>query len=48
VRAYCPSCQRRSNPAQYGFNVACLNGVNPLKIEGIPIYDGVNHPADLI
>jgi hypothetical protein len=49
---FCSNCgiythhQRRSNPAQYGFNVACLEGVNPLKIEGIPTYDGVNHPAD--
>lgn len=38
--------QRRSNPTQYGFNVACLEGVNPLKIQGIPTYDGINHPAD--
>ncbi|MGQ9426991.1 GFA family protein [Gilvimarinus sp. F26214L] len=38
--------QRRSNPDQYGFNVACLEDVNPLKIEGIPTCDGVNHPAD--
>ena len=38
--------QRRSNPTQFGFNVACLDGVNPLRVEGIPTYDGVNHPAD--
>ena len=38
--------QRRSNPTQYGFNVACLDGINPLKISGVPTYDGVNHPAD--
>ena len=49
---FCGNCgiythhQRRSNPAQYGFNVACLEGVNPLKIEGVPTLDGVNHPAD--
>lgn len=49
---FCSHCgiythhQRRSNPEQYGFNVACLEGINPLKIEGIPTYDGVNHPAD--
>jgi hypothetical protein len=49
---FCANCgiythhQRRSNPAQYGFNVACLEGVNPLKIEGVPTLDGVNHPAD--
>lgn len=38
--------QRRSNPKQYGFNVACLEGINPLKIVEIPTYDGVHHPAD--
>lgn len=38
--------QRRSNPTQYGFNVGCLDGINPLKIEGVPTNDGVNHPAD--
>src|SRR5690554_6368926 len=38
--------QRRSDPSQYGFNVSCIVGINPLKIEGVPIYDGVNHPAD--
>ncbi len=49
---FCGNCgtdthhQRRSNPSQYGFNVACLEGINPLKIEGIPTHDGVNHPAD--
>ena len=38
--------QRRSNPSQYGFNVACLEGVNALKLKDIPTYDGVNHPSD--
>lgn len=38
--------QRRSNPTQYGFNVACLEGVNPLELKDIPTYDGVNHPSD--
>ena len=38
--------QRRSNPSQYGFNVACLESVNPLELEDIPTYEGVNHPAD--
>jgi hypothetical protein len=38
--------QRRSNPEQYGFNVACLEGINPLKLDGIPTNDGVNHPSD--
>lgn len=49
---FCDKCgiythhQRRSNPSQYGFNVACLEGINPLKLEDIPTIDGVNHPAD--
>lgn len=38
--------QRRFNPEEYGFNVACLENINPLKIQSIPIYDGVHHPAD--
>ena len=29
-----------------GFDVGCLEGINPLKIHNIPTYDGVNHPAD--
>ena len=49
---FCSRCgiythhQRRSNPEQYGYNVGCLEGVNPLAIEGVPTNDGVNHPAD--
>ena len=38
--------QRRSNPSQYGFNVACLEGVNQFELVNVPTYDGVNHPAD--
>ena len=38
--------QRRSNPNQFGFNVACLEGVNPYDLERVPIVDGLNHPAD--
>ena len=50
---FCSRCgiythhQRRSNPRQYGFNVACLDGVNPFDITQITLYDGVNHPRDL-
>jgi hypothetical protein len=49
---FCADCgiythhQRRSNPSQYGFNVSCLVGINPLKIDNIPTHDGVNHSAD--
>jgi hypothetical protein len=38
--------QRRSNPGQYSFNVACLEGVNPFEIAHVPTLDGVNHSAD--
>ena len=38
--------QRRSNPEQYGYNVGCLEGVNPFDLGDIPTNDGVNHPAD--
>jgi len=38
--------QRRSNPDQYGYNVACLEGVDPFDLEPVPTRDGVNHPAD--
>ncbi|PWF43108.1 S-(hydroxymethyl)glutathione synthase [Massilia glaciei] len=37
--------QRRSNPAEYGYNVGCLEGVNPFELETVPTSDGVNHPA---
>lgn len=49
---FCINCgiythhQRRSNPEQYGYNVACLEGINPLRVEQIPTYDGINHPRD--
>jgi hypothetical protein len=38
--------QRRSNPQQYGYNVGCLEGVNPFEIGNVPSHDGVHHPAD--
>ena len=38
--------QRRSNPNQFGFNVACLEGVNPYHLKNVPIMEGINHPAD--
>ena len=38
--------QRRSNPTQYGYNVACLEGVNPFELGHVKTSDGVHHPAD--
>jgi len=49
---FCRQCgiythhQRRSNPQQYAINVACLEGINALQIENVPVIDGINHVAD--
>lgn len=39
--------QRRSDPQQYGVNVACLDGVSPFDFPVVVVNDGVNHPTDL-
>jgi hypothetical protein len=38
--------QRRSNPSEFGVNVACLEGVSPFDFASVPVSDGVNHPKD--
>jgi hypothetical protein len=49
---FCKTCgiythhQRRSNPNQYGVNVAILDGINPRDLGEVPWADGVNHPSD--
>lgn len=49
---FCSNCgiythhQRRSNPHEYGYNIGCLEGVNPFELKNVPTNDGVNHPAD--
>jgi hypothetical protein len=49
---FCSRCgiythhRRRSNPNQYGFNIGCLEGVQPTDIENVPVSDGANHVAD--
>lgn len=49
---FCSNCgiythhQRRSNPQEYGFNIGCLEGVNPFDLGAVVTNDGVNHPAD--
>ncbi|MCL9781721.1 GFA family protein [Vibrio sp. S4M6] len=49
---FCSKCgiythhQRRSVPSEYGYNVGCLEDVNPFDIENVVTNDGVNHPAD--
>ncbi len=50
---FCSKCgiythhQRRSNPRQYGVNVACLAGLSPFDFDEILVSDGVNHPSDV-
>jgi hypothetical protein len=38
--------QRRSDPGLYGYNVGCLEGVNPFDLGPVEVTDGVNHPSD--
>ena len=38
--------KRRSQPHQFAFNVACLEGVDVFKIKNIGFIDGKNHPKD--
>jgi hypothetical protein len=38
--------QRRSRPDEYGYNLACLEGVNPYDLGEVPVLDGIHHPAD--
>ncbi|MDX7951407.1 GFA family protein [Lichenihabitans sp. Uapishka_5] len=48
---FCSRCgiythhRRRSNPTQFGVNVACL-GLSPFAFREVPVNDGQNHPAD--
>ena len=49
---FCAHCgiythhQRRSNPQEYGYNVGCLEGVDPFELGDVSTKDGVHHPAD--
>ena len=36
----------RRDPSLYGFNVACLENVNPYDLKEISLVDGANHPLD--
>src|SRR5690606_4943381 len=48
---FCSKCgihthhQRRSDPDQYGVNVACLDGISPFDFDEVPVHDGVVHPS---
>ena len=49
---FCATCgiythhQRRSNPQEYGVNVACLAGISPFDFAQVIVNDGVAHPSD--
>lgn len=49
---FCKTCgvythhQRRSDPSQFGINVACIEGVSPFDFAEVPVMDGISHPAD--
>lgn len=49
---FCKTCgiythhQRRSNPNQYGYNIACIEGVDPFSFGQIPVYNGQDHISD--
>ncbi|MBC9247035.1 GFA family protein [Paracoccus sp. 11-3] len=49
---FCRTCgiythhQRRSNPNEFGVNVACIEGISPFDFAEIIVNDGVHHPND--
>nr|WP_251041210.1 MULTISPECIES: GFA family protein [unclassified Halomonas] len=49
---FCSNCgiythhQTRSNPTVYGFNVGCMEGINPFDLDDLPVSDGINHESD--
>ncbi len=49
---FCKRCgiythhQRRSNPQEYGVNVACLDGVSPFDFPEVLVLNGRQHPSD--
>jgi hypothetical protein len=38
--------KRRSNPREFGVNVACIEGVSPFDFPEVPVTDGVHHLSD--
>ena len=49
---FCKHCgiythhQRRSAPTEYGYNVGCLEGVDPYELGPVNTVDGKDHPSD--
>lgn len=48
---FCGNCgiythhRRSSNPREFGFNVACLEGINPYDLDDVPVEDGGDWPS---
>ncbi len=51
---FCKTCgiythhQRRSDPSQFGVNVACIEDVSPFDFPEVLVTDGVHHPSDTL
>ena len=49
---FCRTCgiythhQRRSNPSEFGINVAALESINSRDLGAVDWHDGINHPSD--
>ncbi|MGB0440026.1 MAG: GFA family protein [Primorskyibacter sp.] len=49
---FCKTCgiythhQRRSNPREFGVNVACLTGISPFDFPEVTVHNGLRHPTD--
>lgn len=49
---FCSTCgiythhQRRSNPQEFGINLACVDGVDIFDLGKISVSDGINHSRD--
>jgi len=49
---FCTTCgiythhKRRSNPDEFGVNVACLDGLSPFDFAEVPVNEGRIHPND--
>lgn len=38
--------RRRSNPAEFGVNAACLDGLSPFDFAEVPVNEGRRHPSE--
>lgn len=49
---FCTTCgiyvchQRRSDPAECGVNLGCIEGAHPQELGALPWMDGINHSSD--